>query len=99
MANIQSKYKIALVEVNNWHSEIITRENRRPIITGGMIVKLSKAALAILIFNWVQQWAVQATVVKRALPQLPPLPSMEIAPAVAEEPLLPIEGEGKLFFN
>ena len=98
MANIQSKFKIAIVEVNNWNSEIIAREYQRPAIKGDMIVKLSKAALAILLFNWVQQWAVQATVVKRALPQLPPIPSLDITPNIADEPLPPIDGEGEHFF-
>lgn len=96
MANIQSKFKISLFEINNFRSERIARENRRPPIKGGMVAKLSKFAIAILLFNWVQQWAVAATVVKRALPQLPPIPSLEIAPAADESTaLLPIEGEGK----
>ena len=98
MTNAFSKYKFGFIQLNldNFAAERQIRENpQHPF--NGIAMKFCTAALWLLAFNYIQQFGVDGLVVKRALPQLPPIPTLDIVSptkATADE-ALPPDDHGK----
>ena len=99
MTNAFSKFAVIQLNLDNFAAEREQiRANSQHLIKG-MATKFCTAVLWLLAYNYIQRFGVDGLVVKRALPQLPPLPTLDIiAPTKpSADEALPPDNHGKEF--